>query len=147
MRVTGSINMSGTALAIALVVIVFFYGSGVQAQTPADDQYGSPTETVIPGAAEGQNVDVLSTAGHSENPGSSGADATSSVASSTGASGGSGADHPSSSAGAASGNGSGGILTTALPATGGSLLSLTGLVTLALVGIGLLMFWRRSARN
>ncbi len=125
MGVIGRTYVSGTVLVLALVLIVFAYGSTAQAQTPADDQYGSPAEIGVPADAVGaQSTDA---------PGAPG--------SGTGMVGTSASGVPSS------GEASGGVLTSALPATGGSLFSLTALVGLALIGTGLLVFRKRSARS
>lgn len=133
MRVTGGIYEGKVILAFALAIVVFLYGSGAQAQTPADDQYGSPTEIGIPGAVAGQEMGVADSSGSVD---------------------GSAADNPSystgtpaSPVGTKSSDGPGGVLATALPATGGSLLSLTGLVAIALVGTGVLLSWRKSVRG
>lgn len=135
MRVIGGIYGSGKiVLVFTLAIIVFLYGSHAQAQTPADDQYGSPTEIGVPGAAAGQGVMTDDAAGSSGSTGAGGS------SSSTGTS-------ASPSVVTASSDGSGGVLVTALPATGGSLLSLTGLAAIALVGTGVLLFWKKSARD
>ena len=114
---------------------VFLYGFSAQAQTPADDQYGSPTAV---GVAEGSGIGTGEGSGVDAGPaGSSGVDAGANGSSST------------SSEGAVS-NDPGdprGVLDSVLPSTGGSLGSLAGLVALALIGTVVLVFRGKSARS
>lgn len=133
MRETGNVYsiMSGRALAFTLAGIlalaVFFCGVSAQAQTPADDQYGSPMAV---GVAEGPGIGAVEDPKTGPN-----ADA---VVSSTGSGGGVASNDAGDNQGP---------LASVLPSTGGSLGSLVGLVALALIGTGALVFRSRSARS
>lgn len=113
------------AVAGILVLAVFLYGFSAQAQTPADDQYGSPTAV---GVAEGSGTGA--TEGSEVGEGAVGSSSTDSEG------------EVSNDAGDPQG-----VLDSVLPSTGGSLGSLVGLVALALVGTGVLVFRSRSARS
>lgn len=134
-----SLNASGRILAFVLAGLLALFAlvyavNGAQAQTPADDQYGSPTAIgVVEGVDGSSGTGVI---------GSHDAASAGEIEDGDGAS--------SSATGGATGDAAGGpegVLASVLPSTGGSSVFLVSLVALALIGTGVIVFRSRLTRG
>lgn len=129
-----SLGVDGRVLAYVLAGLLALFAlvyamNEAQAQTPADDQYGSPTAIgVVEGAETGSGTGVVGSFG-------------------TGSAGEIEDGNGFSAAGGDAPGDPEGVLTSVLPSTGGSSVFLVGLIALALVGTGVIVFRSRLARD